>query len=125
MSMKRDFELIRKILFFFEEKVDSSVVETVQIDGYEDNFVGYHSRLLYDAGFLRCESVRSSTSSDRVIRVLPFELTWDGHEFLDKIRSESRWNKIKEYSKENGLALSFNVVNELAKKLIFNAISGA
>jgi len=122
--MKRDFELVRKLLFFFEAKEDPSVIEVPPIEGYPENIIKYHCTLLYDAGFLRCEPVRSSTS-ERVIKVLPFELTWDGHEFLDNIRSEGAWQEIKKFSKEKGLALSFNIVNELAKKLIINVISGA
>jgi hypothetical protein len=123
--MKRDFDLVREILFYFENRVDSGVDENVQIEGYDEKIIAYHNRILYDAGFIRCESVRSSTSGDRVIRVLPFELTWNGHEFLDKIRSDTIWNNIKAYSKEKGLTLSFNIVNELAKKYLASVMAGA
>lgn len=121
-SMKRDFELTRKILQQFEDKPDSSVVRTPQVEGFADSVVAYHCRLLHDAGFLRCEPVRSSTS-ERVIDVWPFELTWNGHEFLDKIRSDTTWNKIKQQAKENGLALSFSIISELAARLASHVIS--
>ncbi|PQA77634.1 DUF2513 domain-containing protein [Rhodoferax sp. TS-BS-61-7] len=121
--MKRNFDLIRKLLFLFEERDRSEVLELPEVDGYLPEIIGYHLRLLYDAGFLRCESVKSSTS-DRVIRVLPFELTWEGHEFLDKVRSEGTWNKIKSYSKDKGLSLSFSIVSELAKRLALSALEG-
>ncbi len=119
--MKRNFDLIRKLLFFFEDRDQCDFIETPTVDGFLPEVVSYHLRLLHDAGFLRCEPIKSSTS-DRVIRVLPFELTWEGHEFLDKVRSEGTWSKIKAYSKDKGLALSFAIVSELAKRLTINAI---
>ena len=117
-------ELIRKLLFYFEEKPDSSHVQVPPIEGHGESDIRYHCRLLYDAGFLNCEPVASSTSS-RVIYVIPFDLTWAGHEFLDKIRADSTWNKIKAQAKEKSLSLSFNIVNELAQRLTLAAISGA
>lgn len=115
--MKRNFDLIRNLLFLFEEKAGSSKLENPAIEGFNSDEIAYHCRLLYDAGFLRCECVKSSTS-DRIIHAIPFELTWDGHEFLEKIRCESTWSKIKSYAKERSLALSFDIVSEIAKKFI-------
>ena len=78
--MKRDFELIRQLLIFFEEKQSPQHIEVPPIDGYDELTIKYHLVLLHDAGLLRCEPVRSSTS-ERVIYVLPFDLTWEGHGF--------------------------------------------
>ncbi len=119
--MNRDFELIRSLLFLFESKSDSTMLEHPEMDGFTDSQIAYHFRLLNDAGLLRCEPITSSTSN-RVIRVLPFELTWEGHEFLDKIRADTTWNKIKNYSKDKGVTLSFSVVTALAKKMITDAL---
>lgn len=121
--MKRDFDLIRELLLQFEAKEDAAVVERPEVEGQIHGIVAYHCRLLHDAGFLRCEPVRSS-SSDRLIDVLPFELTWDGHEFLDKIRLDSTWSRIKAYSKEKGFTLSFTIVTELAKRLATQVMDG-
>jgi hypothetical protein len=111
--MKRDFELIRKILLFFEEKQSSKMCEVPPIEGYDETTIKNHLVLLYDAGLLRCEPVRSSTS-DRVICVIPFELTWDGHEFLSKIRDETVWHKINNLVKSKGGSIAFTVINQLA-----------
>ena len=97
------------------------MLEHPEIDGFDKSQIAYHFRLLNDAGLIRCEPITSSTS-ERVIRVLPFELTWEGHEFLDKIRADTTWNKIKSYSKEKGVTLSFSVVTALAKKMITDAL---
>ncbi len=121
--MKRDMELIRKLLFFFDEKETPEYVQIPPIDGYDDLTIKYHLVLLYDAGLLRCEPVTSSTS-DRVIYVLPFELTWDGHEFLDKIRNDSVWQRIRETIAEKGGSLAFGVVSKLATKFALEYVTG-
>jgi hypothetical protein len=114
--MTRDFELIRKLLIFFDEKPDADHVEVPEIDGgYTDSQIKYHLVLLYQAGFLDCEPVKSSTS-DRVIYVLPFNLTWEGHEFLAKIRSDSVWQKIQAVIVSKGGMLAFAVINQRATK---------
>ena len=121
--MKRDFDLIRKLLIFFEEKTGPEHVEVPPIENYDQSTIKYHLVLLYDARFLRCEPVKSS-SSDRVIYVLPFELTWQGQEFLQKIRNETTWKKIKETVLSKGGALAFCVINELATRYTMEKVMG-
>lgn len=121
--MKRDFDLVRKLLIFFEEKPGPERVEVPPIEEYDDLTIKYHLVLLYEAGFLRCEPVKSSTS-DRIIYVLPFDLTWQGHEFLDKIRSDSTWQKVKDTILSKGGALAFNIISEVATKFAMERIMG-
>jgi hypothetical protein len=119
--MPRDFELIRKLLMFFHDKLDPSYVEVPDLGAeYSEVQIKYHLGLLYQAGFLNCETVRSTTS-DRVIGVLPFDLTWDGHEFLAKIRSEGVWQKIQAVLTSKGGTLAFAVINEIASKYALQA----
>ena len=40
-------------------------------------------------------------------------LTWDGSNFLDKIRDNSNWAKIKAFIKEKALPLSIDTVKIL------------
>ena len=116
--MKRDLELVRKLLFFFDEKPDQGHVHVPPIPGYDEPTIKYHLVLLHDAGYLRCEPVKSSTS-DRVIYVLPFELTWDGHEFLDKIRNQYIWDEINANVKSHGfLSTSVDFIKKLADAAI-------
>ncbi len=119
--MKRDFDLIRKLLIFFEEKETPEHVEIPPIEGYDETSIKYHMVLLHDAGFLRCEPVKSSTS-DRVIYVIPFELTWDGQEFLAKIKSDSVWRQIRDVIQSKGGTLAFSVISALATKLALRAV---
>lgn len=81
--MKRDFNLVRKLLLFFEKKADAKPVKAPAIEGYSELEIQYHLVLMHEAGLLHCETVTSESTPDRVIYVIPFDLSWQGHEFLD------------------------------------------
>ena len=95
--MKRDMDLVRKLLAYFEDKADDQHVlaSTIAFEGYAADplTVDYHLILLYEAGFIAGEPRRSRTG--RMISVLPFRLTSEGHEFLAAARDESVWRKVK------------------------------
>lgn len=110
--MKRDFELIRSLLFYFEEKPDTKFVECPDIEGYDELTIKYHLLLLAQARLIDYEP--ELTKTGRIIRVIASNLTWNGHEFLDAIRNEGTWNKIKTFVKEKGASLSFDVIKAVA-----------
>jgi hypothetical protein len=119
--MKRDFELIRKLLIFFNEKDGPEhVLEPFVGEEYSKSVVQYHLRLMQQADLLNCEVEKSSTS-DRVIRVIPFDLSWEGQEFLAKISNEGVWPKLKGMMGSKGGSLAFTVINQLATKLALQA----
>ena len=121
--MTRDFDLIRKLLVFFDEKPGIGVVKVADIhvgDEYSEDLIQYHLILMFAAGLLICEAERSA-SSDRVIQVWPFNLTWEGHEFLAKIRADSVWQKIKTTITSKGSSLAFTVINQLATRYAVEA----
>ena len=45
-------------------------------------------------------------------------MTWRGHEFLDQVRQDTVWNKVKGAAREKGLDLSMDVVVSIAKTVI-------
>ena len=119
--MERDLELVRKLLLFFKEKGDPAMVESPDVGSdYSESVVQYHLRLMYQAGLLNAEAEKSSTS-DRIIRVYPFDLTWEGHEFLAKISAEGVWPKLKAMIGSKGGSMAFAVINQLATKLALEA----
>ena len=56
-----------------------------------------------------------------VISVIAFDLTWDGHEFLAKIKNEGVWHKIQTALSSKGGTLAFAVINQLATKYALQA----
>lgn len=93
--MRRDFELIRELLRQIEEKSDLGhrKAEDFDIPGFERSQISYHIRLLYEAGFVSGEAIRSKSSPERLIDFWVFDLTWQGHEFLAAARNDTVWRK--------------------------------
>jgi len=114
--MKRDMELIRKILFKIEEEVDNLTVYDLEVNGYSMDQVAYHCSLLYDGGLIK--DYEAQEADDELDGFIIDGLTWYGHEFLDDIRSDTVWDKTKETIKTNGLPMVFDVVKEIAKAFI-------
>ena len=112
--MKRDFDLIVKILEYFEERQEISVVQKLSIPGYDDGVVAYHVRRLHEAGLLDAETMTSKTTESRLIDVWPFGLSWDGHEFLDSIRKKSVLEKVKRRVGSELIGIPFAVIKGLA-----------
>ena len=113
--MKRNWDLIRKILLKLEEKADStSWLESSDIKGYDYKTVAYHYKLLKNAGII--EALDISTMEEENYAAL--SLTWQGHEFLDKIRNDNVWNKVKSTVQSKSLDLSFDVIKQVATATI-------
>ncbi|GEO43270.1 hypothetical protein SAE02_74180 [Skermanella aerolata] len=113
--MKRDMDLVRKLLFYFEDKQSFSVDQNVTIDGYSEDEIAYHLVLIAQAGFIDFEPQRSSSNPDRIYKVYPFGLTWKGHEFLENAKDENLWNKSKEKVLGVTGGLSADVLGSLIK----------
>jgi hypothetical protein len=55
--------------------------------------------------------------------VLPFRLTWEGHEFLDNVKDQPRWVKIKSLLADKGGNFSFDLVKKLAIKIAWDKLT--
>lgn len=113
--MKRNWDTIRTILMAIEalptedsEFYSNSLVEA------DPEATAYHMRLLLEAKLIIggcCDAIGP-----------PFchasRLTWAGHEFLDAIKNESVWQKLKASARSKGIELSFTVIKDLAQALI-------
>ena len=107
--MKRDMDLARKILFEIEACEDPlGPTDDLKIDGYSDQVVSYHVKILAEAGLLEAEDV-SEMGTDG-FRVWAKSLTWQGHEFIEAARDETHWRKTKKLVSEKGGGLMFEVL---------------
>ena len=120
--MKRNWDLIRKILLRAESLGDTqSHIDPDDVDGSDSENVSYHLHLLIEAGLLEGECVQGI---DGPLRCYATSLTWEGHEFLDKIRSSGMWDKIKTVARKKGLSLSFDVIKAAATYAIASVLKG-
>lgn len=49
-------------------------------------------------------------------------MTWEGQNYLESVRDNTRWGKIKKIAKEKGIPLMFNTVIDIAKKAYYSSI---
>ena len=109
--MKRDWEIIRKVLIAVEDDNYDKYLE----DSENDEAIIKNTALLIQAKFVDGKVL---SSLDEDVDVLVNDLTWQGHELLDTIRSKPVWDKIKSTSIDKGLELTFDTVKALGAKVI-------
>lgn len=121
--MKRDMELCRKILFAIEEQYVDTSIEDLEIPGYTANQVAYHCQILENAGLV---SYYHSESDEEGLEFFEVgSLTWEGHDFLDKIREDTVWNRTKNIITEKGLPMILDVVKQVSTDIISAMTEGA
>ena len=123
--MQRDMDLIRKILFVIEGKyVDTWLPGSdVQIDGYDMKTIAYHCALPHDAGLIY--DYKAQYAGDGLCFFGVGRLTWEGHELLDKIKSDTVWNKTKETIKSKGIPLVLDAVKEISSAIVTSMVKAA
>jgi hypothetical protein len=121
--MKRNMDLIRKILIrieeypHFPEIVSGKPEITFDIPGHDDEEIYYHLKLLSQAGLIFTST--GGTFSYRWVQ----GLTWQGHEFLELMKKDTSWNKAKEAMKETG-GMAFEVLMRILIETATNAALG-
>lgn len=118
--MRRDMELIRKIVLALEDAPTGYAPDDLSVEGYTSAQFGYHSYLMIDAGLSEGERVdhMDSDGPEAILR----NLTWAGHEFADAARDESRWKKAMGIVHEQGGTVTLSVLTQLLTALMRNAI---
>jgi len=120
--MKRDMDLIRKILFEIEDKYISTALINLSIDGFDMQTVAYHCKILYDGGLV--SFYKGEYASDELYIFQVGNLTWEGHEFLDTVREDSVWNKTIKTIQEKTLDLSLGTVKMIASAIVTATAEG-
>jgi DNA-binding PadR family transcriptional regulator len=111
--MKLEPKLVREILLKIEDHQSTVPIRNFSIDGVANDVIYYHIEKLKEAGFIIAETSRRKTFEIKLNYVR--ELTYDGHEFLNKIRDESIWQQILAKAKEEGGSLPFNIMATLGE----------
>ena len=119
--MERNLDLIRRLLFTLEESLkentDVWVPRQLIIEPYTAEQVGYHAKLLLQAGYIEARDITPDGSPTTWLRVS--SISWAGHQFLDAARDESTWTKAKDAIRRIGgvsLPVLANLLTELGKK---------
>ncbi len=92
--MKRDMDLVRKILRSIDASEDEGAISGMQIDGYSHEEIAYHVMLLDEAKIIRANIVRAEGSKIPEGYAI-YSITREGYAFLDAFSDERLWKKAK------------------------------
>lgn len=114
--MKRDMDLIRKMILLIEDSPEGWAPQPIQIEGYNEEQIDYHAYLLIDAGLAKGETI--SLMDSAAPKGMLHYLTWAGHDFADACRNETIWNQAKRMVKEKAGTVTFELLKELLVSLL-------
>lgn len=125
--MKFEPELVRDILLDIEKLhhypepfIFSTNSKFDKASKYEINAIVYHCKLLFQAGFIDWSPTFNGSGSLYIAFVNG--LTYDGHQFLDSIRSPKVWRETKNTAEKVGI-FSLNFLSQTASQIIANLAS--
>ncbi|AHF77900.1 Phage protein [Sodalis praecaptivus] len=117
--MKRDWDLVRSIMLKAENLSErSEVVTDEDFPEVSSELVNYHIKILGQAGLLEIIDVSTLASSAYYTTGLTFE----GHDFLDNIRSNNVWSKTVALVKSKGIELTVDSIKTAATIIITNLL---
>lgn len=90
-KMKRDIELIRKILIVLEEDEAPEFTGEFNLDGVDQEIIDYHLELIKDAGLIK----GNFQYGDNRLLFVSLKLTNEGHDFIFAAKNETVWAKFK------------------------------
>jgi len=120
ITMKRDMDLIRLILLELEKVANGLGSTKIKLDGFSAEEIGYHSQLLVEAGFVIGINLTHNRSEHP--EYMLNKLTWEGHDFLDACRDNTRWGKAKEIASKAG-GVTLNMMKDILVQLTTATIS--
>lgn len=114
--MKRDLDLIRKIVLTIEDHQHGRAPRAIEVDGYTDEQIGYHSYLIVDAGL--ADGIDATCMDNKSPEWIITHLTSAGHDFADAIRNDTVWSKTKSKLVQVGSGASIQIVTQLAASYV-------
>lgn len=118
--MKRDMDLVRDILLALADSDEELWSTSLVSDKYSRGIVGYHFLILDEAGLI-VANVHGADNDPYYIAVAS-RLTWEGNDFLDAVRDESIWKKVRSTIGKISGGASFEVFKTVASSLALEAI---
>lgn len=119
--MERNLELIRLLLFWIKDNCDgvhTYSARQIRLDGYSLAEINFNLRLMMDSNFIALDPSPRANPNAKIIQFS--RLTNDGFDFIDSIRENSVWNKVKSRITELGSSCTLEVIKELAIHILEN-----
>ncbi len=120
--MKRDLDLVRKLLIELEAGNLKPQIEKV-----EKETINYHLGLMNERGLIEAVVHYSKSGNhpmDIPDLVIVKKMTWEGHDFIEAIANDTKWAKVKAFLASNGKDLTIETIKFAAGQLFgFGAAS--
>lgn len=113
--MKRDMELIRKILITLEESEQTQGWVPLKFEGYSDDQISYQVKILAEQGIIGATDCSNMNNFAWEAK----GLTWDGHDYIEAIRDDGRWQKAKDWVENAGKILTMETLKQAVTELFF------
>lgn len=115
--MKRDLELVRKLLLEFEKLGldDAKEARQIVLPPWTSDEVTYNCWIMWQSDLIEGIDC-SSNSSGRNMFVRGLRPA--GHDYIDAVRSDTVWNKVKARAAEQSLSMSIDIAKALAITVI-------
>lgn len=121
--MRRDWELVRRIMLRVEERNhEEREVTSADFKPTDEALAAYNMQLLVEAGLAEGGGRFDMVNAPPYAYIL--RLTWPGHELLDDIRGETAWTRIKTVAKDKGIDLTIDSIKVLAKVVVEHLLRG-
>lgn len=111
--MKRDLDLIRKLLLAMEAQEHGLIQEELTVEGYAQEQIGFHFYLIGEAGLAKV--VEDTNLQSQSPSAFPLNLTWAGYEFLEAAKDETLWGKAKTHLIKPTGGIAFGILVEWLK----------
>lgn len=114
--MKLDYDLIRELLFITEENSDgeSPLKDELYLSKLSDKskakLIRYHLKFLHDVDYIQCK-----LTVKNIYR--PIDITPKGRSYLDSIRNDNVWTKVKTTFTEKVGDVPFDIIKAIATTL--------
>lgn len=108
-------ELVRAILLAMEASPHGFAPQPFTVAGYDQDVIEHHVWLMAQGQLVTAEETTAMGDTSPV--AVPFSITWSGHDFLDTVRNDRVWLKVKAELKDRAISLPFALLQELAIKI--------
>lgn len=127
--MKLNYELIRNLLLAAEDQENNSSLSQKELDEFIEKFdytfdeLTYHLKRLEEADYV---NITIGNASNQVYVYVLNYITWNGHQFLDTIRSDKVWvtsKKVADDLKVKSISAFTQIAFQVASNLITTYLS--
>jgi hypothetical protein len=113
--MKRDLDLVRELMLKIEALPAGPTVQ-YRMDEVEDPVLLAHLEMLIAGGLVNGRISQTRGARGDVMSISG--LTWEGHEWIETVRSPAVWDRTKTTLSEKGGALSFELAKAVATQIL-------